>query len=235
MIGRPPARSGPPAIEPSSSSVSKLRTWRPNALRRAVRSSTSRWSRSSTIRPAQVASVGVPDTTRSRSGSASRSRSRLSVTVVDSPPGRISPSSPARSAGVRTSRASAPSAASTPAWASKSPWRASTPIVTPLPAAGLDQSLLAERGDLDPRHRRAEVAGGAGHALPVVVVRGGLDDRRGGALRVLGLEDPRAHEHALRAELHHQRGVGGGGDAAGGEVDHREPALLGNHAHQLER
>src|SRR5207248_9432085 len=60
------ARSGPPAIEPSSSSVSKLRTWRPNALRRAVRSSTSRWSRSSTIRPAQVASVGVPDTTRSR-------------------------------------------------------------------------------------------------------------------------------------------------------------------------
>src|SRR5205807_6496962 len=123
----------------------------------------------------------------------------------------MSPSSPSTSAGVRTSRASAPSSASTPACASKSPWRASTPIVTPLPAAGLDESLLAERRYLDAGHRRAEVARGASHALRVVVVGRGLDDRRGSALGVLGLEDPGADEHTLGAELHHERGVGRGG------------------------
>ena len=35
------------------------------------------------------------------------------------------------------------------------------------------------------------------------------------------LEDARADEHAVGAELHHERGVGGRGDAAGGEVDDR--------------
>ena len=49
----------------------------------------------------------------------------------------------------------------------------------------------------------------------VVEVGRGLDDGVRHARRVLGLEDAGADEHALGAQLHHQRGVGRGGDAAG--------------------
>src|SRR3954469_16399376 len=228
------ARSGPPSMPSRSTSASKLFTWRPNALRCARTSSTLRWSRSSMIRPAQVPSVGVPERTRSRSGSARPSRSMPSVIVVDSPPGITRPSSPSRSAGVRTMRASDPSRIRTPAWASKSPCRASTPTTTALPAAVLDEALFAELRDLEAGHRGAQAARGAGHALGIVVVGGGLDDRGRHALRVLGLEDAGADEHALGAELHHQCRVGRGGDAAGGEVHDRQAALLGDHADELD-
>ena len=110
-----------------SRSASNERTWRPNALRLALKSSRPRWSRSSMISPAQVPSTGVPERTRSRSGSARPSRSIPSVIVVDSPPGMTSPSRPSRSAGTRTSRTSAPSAARIRACASKPPWSARTP------------------------------------------------------------------------------------------------------------
>ena len=79
--------------------ASKLCSWRPNALRRALTSSRPRWSRSSMIRPAQVASTGVPAPISSRSGSARPSRSIPSVIVVDSPPGMTSASRPSRSLG----------------------------------------------------------------------------------------------------------------------------------------
>ena len=52
---------------------------------------------------------------------------------------------------------------------------------------------------------------------------------------VAGLEDAGADEDALGAELHHHRGVGRGGDAAGGEQHDRQLAELGDLAHQLER
>src|SRR5207302_2381541 len=169
------ARSGPPSRPSSSRSVSKLFTWRPNALRRVVRSSTPRWLRSSMINPAHVASVGVPDSSSARSGSASASRSNPSVIVVDSPPGRTRPSSPASSSGPRTIGASAPSVARTVACASKSPWRAITPIlIRDLPAPRLDQPVLAEGRDLDAGHRRAQVARRTRHALGIVEVRRGL-------------------------------------------------------------
>ena len=54
-------------------------------------------------------------------------------------------------------------------------------------------------------------------------------------LGVLGLEDAGADEVALGAELHRQRGVGGGRDAAGAEERHRQPAALGDVADDLER
>ena len=69
----------------------------------------------------------------------------------------------------------------------------------------------------------------------ILVVRGGVDDRPGPRGWVRGLEDPRADEHALGPELHHQRGVRRRGEAAGGEVDHRQAALGGDLANQLER
>ena len=215
-------------------------TWRPKALRSARTSSRPRWSRSSMISPAQVPSIGRARARRaSRSGSARPSRSIPSVIVVDSPPGITRPSSPSRSAGVADlARA-------------RRRGRSSTLRVR------LEVALEGEHADertgyqprfwsrppvgssmrvhLDAGHRRAEVARGGGDALGVLEVRGGLDDGGGGALGVLGLEDARAHEHALGAEPHHQRGVGRGGDAAGGEHDHRQPARLGHVADQVER
>src|SRR3954468_7826009 len=178
------------------------------------------------IIPAQVPSTGVPDCTSRLSGSASCSRSMPSVIVVDSPPGMTSPSRPSRSAGVRTRFAVAPSASSILECASKSPWMARTPTTTGLPAAALEQTVLAERADLDAGHRGAEAATGVREPLGIVVVGGGLDDRGACALGILGLEDAGADEDALRAELHHQRGVGRGGDPAGGEVDNGQLAGL---------
>ena len=57
-----------------------------------------------------------------------------------------------------------------------------------------------------------------------------LDVERRGALLH---EDAGADEDGLGAELHHQGGVGGGGDAAGGEVGHGQLAGLGDHADEL--
>ena len=62
----------------------------------------------------------------------------------------------------------------------------------------------------------------------VVVERGGLDDGLGPLRRVAGLEDAGADEHAFGAELHHHRGVGRSGDAAGGEQHDRQLAGLGD-------
>src|SRR5215207_3558391 len=169
------------------------------------------------IIPAQVPSTGLPPRTNWRSGSASPSRLIPSVIVVDSPPGITSPSSPSRSRGTRTSRGSAPSSRSSRPWASKSPCSARTPTcgVKPSPAPVGEELLLLELARLQRRHRRAEALGRAGDPLGVVEVGGRLDDRGGAGGGVLGLEDARAHERALGAELHHQRGVGRGGDAAG--------------------
>ena len=61
-----------------------------------------------------------------------------------------------------------------------------------------------------------------------------LHDGVGAAGRVAGLEDAGADEHAVCAQLHHQRGVGGGGDAASGEIDHRQAALLTSLLEQVE-
>ena len=57
-----------------------------------------------------------------------------------------------------------------------------------------------------------------------------LDVERGGALLH---EDAGADEDGLGAELHHEGGVGGSGDAAGGEVGDGQLAGLGDHADEL--
>ena len=54
-----------------------------------------------------------------------------------------------------------------------------------------------------------------------------LDVERSGALLH---EDAGAYEDGLGAELHHEGGVGRGGDAAGGEVGDGQLAGLGDHA-----
>ncbi len=46
-------------------------------------------------------------------------------------------------------------------------------------------------------------------------------------------EDAAAYEDGFGAELHDQAGVGGGGDASGGEIWDRELAGFRDHAHQF--
>ena len=66
-------------------------------------------------------------------------------------------------------------------------------------------------------------------------VRGGLDDRLGAPRRVAALEDTAADEDAIRAELHHERGVGRGRDAARAEEHHRQLPVLRDLAHEIVR
>ena len=66
-------------------------------------------------------------------------------------------------------------------------------------------------------------------------VGGRLDDRPGPPLRVLRLEDSRAHEVPLGAELHDEGRVRRRRDPAGAEQRHREPAALRHLLDDLER
>src|SRR5215471_2726843 len=72
-----------------------------------------------------------------------------------------------------------------------------------LPAAVGVVLVLGERVEVDADHGLAEAAGDLGHDVRVVVEGGGLHDRGGALGGIAGLEDARADEHALRAELHH--------------------------------
>ncbi len=67
-----------------------------------------------------------------------------------------------------------------------------------------------------------------------VVVEGrGLDDGGRALGGVTGLEDTRADEHALGAQLHHHGSIGGGGDATGREQHDGEATLAGNLGDEL--
>src|SRR5262245_65098622 len=136
---------------------------------------------------------------------------------------------------MRTSRDGTAMRSSACLWSAKSPWSASKPIVMNpsrrgtalplrdlrffasmrvLPPARLEQVGLLQLGRLDARHGVSQLLGYPRENVGILVVRGGLDDGARTNGRVRGLEDARAHEHGLRAELHHQRGVGRRGGAA---------------------
>src|SRR4051812_12291736 len=118
------ARTGSSA--PSTSRlVSNDATWRPNAFRRTVTSTSPRWLRSSTIIPAQVPNTGRSN---ARTASSSPYRRIRRPNAVDSPPGRISPSRPSSCSGLRTSTTSAPSRRNIAACSRKFPCTARTPI-----------------------------------------------------------------------------------------------------------
>jgi hypothetical protein len=88
----------------------------------------SMWSASMII-PAQVPNVGMPAWIRSRSGSKSSNVRASLAMVVDSPPGRISPSQASSSAGRRTPIARTPRSVSIRRCSRTSPCRAKTPMV----------------------------------------------------------------------------------------------------------
>src|SRR5438067_7255730 len=180
----------------------------------------------------------VPKTSGANVRSASsRPYRRISrMNVVDSPPGTTSPSSPASCSGLRTSTTSAPSRRSMAACSRTLPWTARTPTRMPeLPAARYEQLFRPQRGGREAAHRVAEPARHASEDLGVVVVRRRLDDRLRTLARIARLEDARADEDAVGAELHAERGVRGRCDPAGGEGDDGEPAVLRHPAHELDR
>src|SRR6188474_1139130 len=137
--------------------------------------------------------------------------------VVLSPPGITSPSRSVMSRGVLTSLTAAPrsrrarSCASNPPWIARTPRRSSGTAVLQQRVGG------GQLGNLEARHGLTETDRGRCHPLRVVEVRGRLDDRLGAPLGIRALEDARADEVALGAELHHQRRVGRRSDAAGTE------------------
>ena len=164
--------------------------------------------------------------------------------VVLSPPGRISPLTPSRSAGRRTRTPSTPIASSVSRCSRKAPCRARTPIFMTRRrgcVACAYQPRTASRSwsgiasSAMPAHRGAEALGDLGDDLRVVEVGRRLDDRVGHPGRILALEDARPDEDALGAELHHERRVGRGADAAGDEVDDRQLAVRGDVLDQLVR
>src|SRR5207237_6970388 len=104
-----------------------------------------------------------------------------------------------------------------------------------LPAARFEQLFWRERGYGEARHRVAEAAGDPRQDLGVLEVGRRLDDRLRAGRGIGGLEDPRADEDAVGAELHAERSVGWSRDPAGGERDHRQAPVLGDPAHELVR
>ena len=175
--------------------------WRRSGAGRAGRRAPRSASR---IMPAQVPKAGMPGRQPLAERRAQARRlSSSSDMVVDSPPGRIKPSTPARSAGRRTSTGWAPSSARTPACSRTSPCRASTPTLPPtwrdLPMAAIATSpdrpsWVSTSSDSSPRMASPEAAADLGHDGGVAEVGGGLDDGPGEAGRVGALEDARADE-----------------------------------------
>src|SRR3954452_6293386 len=112
--------------------------------------------------------------------------------VVLSPPGRMSPLTPSRSAGSRTRTPSTPIFRSVSRCSRKAPCRASTPIFIweRLPAADGEPLRVRDLVDRDAAHRGPEPAAHFGDLLRVVEERGRLDDGVRHPRRILALEDP---------------------------------------------
>src|SRR6185503_605145 len=164
--------------------------------------------------------------------------------VVLSPPGRISPETPSRSAGSRTGTPSTPIASSVWRCSRKAPWRARTPIfivvwraarAPRLPAADREAFLVRDRFHGDASHRGSQALRDVRDDRRVVEVGRRLDDRVRHPRGILALEDARPDEHALRPELHHERRVCWGGDPAGDEVHDGQLPVGGHTLDQLER
>ncbi|CAM0904951.1 unnamed protein product [Alopecurus aequalis] len=85
-------------------------------------------------------------------------------------------------------------------------------------------------GEVDAHHGLTQVAAHLGEHIGVAVMGDGLHDGAGAARGVAALEDARADEDTVAAELHHEGRVCGRGNPAGGELDDGQAAeLLGLH------
>ncbi|KAF5930813.1 hypothetical protein HYC85_031686 [Camellia sinensis] len=89
--------------------------------------------------------------------------------------------------------------------------------------------------EIDPHHSLSQSTAHLRKHNRITVVSHGLNNRTSAPRRITALENPRPDENTIAAQLHHQRGVGGGGYTAGGEVDHRKPPELLRLHHQIIR
>src|SRR5438270_977929 len=200
-------------------------------------------SRARRIMPAHVASVASPARIASRTGWSIPARSSSIAIVVLSPPGSTMPSNPSRSSVVRTSLVRAPAASSALTCSAKAPCIARTPISgaaawlgrAELPASGSEQLVLGDGRYLQAVHGLTQLGGDLGQDLGLVEVGGRRNDRLGTLQGVLRLEDAGPDKDTIHPQLHHQRGVGGRRDAAGGEVDNRKAAQLLTFDQHLDR
>src|SRR5918994_2289188 len=158
--------------------------------------------------------------------------------VVDSPPGTMIPARPSMSSTALTSTGLTPRPRRISACSLKSPCRARTPIrfrpssprsapfVSPLPATGREPLSFRKIAHLPANHRLSEASARLGNGIRVLVMGGRLHDGPRANCRVPALEDAAADEHAVGAELHHERGIGRGRYAASREQHDRETAVL---------
>src|SRR3954447_6156944 len=109
------------------------------------------------------------------------------------------------------------------------------PLARGLPAPDGQALLLGDRFERDTAHRGPKALRDVGDDRRVVEVGGPLDDGVRHPGRALALEDPRTDEDALRAELHHERGIRGGADPARHEVHDGELAVTGDVPDELVR
>ena len=72
---------------------------------------------------------------------------------------------------------------------------------------------------VDTYHRLTEVGREFCQEFGILIVSDSLHDGCCAFGRITTLEDAAPHENALGSELHHQGGIGRGGDTASGEVD----------------
>ena len=238
----------------TSRSHSNDATWRPYPLRRTVMSMTpkrrwsgrpSRTSVASRIIPAQVPNTG--SRRRGRPPAARRApRTRGAATGSSTRrPGRTSPSSPSRSAGPahrtrrrperrpgpRRARGRRPAGRGRRWSPDRHPGRATLARST---SPGRPGGPRARRSPGPAWRRRGRwLTLATSSASSKWVVASTMARARAG--RVGALEDPRAHEDGLGPELHHQGGVGRGGDAAGAEQRHRQAAGVGDLLDQADR
>ena len=214
----------------TSRSASKLRIWRPKALRSARMSISAEVVAVEHDQPGAGAEHRGARRRRARAAARPAPRARSRASSWWTPAGDHEPVEAARGRRARAPRGCPRrGAASIRAWASKPPCSASTPISGGPP--GLRGAATSRAGPAAARPRASSSRGSPsasrdrarrGDALGVLPVGGGLDDRPRPRGRVLGLEDARADEHAFGAERHHQRGVGRGGDPAGAEEHYRQ-------------
>lgn len=102
-----------------------------------------------------------------------------------------------------------------------------------LPSATSHLVLCPHAADRDTDHGFTQTLAALGQDLGVPEVSRGPHDGLCPLGRVSGLEDAATDEHAVAAQLHHQRGVGGSGDTSGGKVDDGQSAQLGSLLQQL--
>lgn len=103
-----------------------------------------------------------------------------------------------------------------------------------LPAAAGELLLRLHGVTVDTNHGLTKAGAALSKDLGVAVVGDGTDNGLGALGRVARLEDAAADEDAVAAQLHHESGVGRGGNTTGGKVDDGETAQLGGLAQQLD-